>query len=239
MPDLNVASFLSTSTVDYPGELSAVLWLGGCPFRCGFCQNADVALGKGCERIDNEEVLQRIKKIRGFIDALTVTGGEPTMQADGISDLLSKAKALGLLTQVNTNGYFPSGLARILPFLDYVSIDIKNEMGHEAYERTVNSPGEKAVANLRSSLAILKDWKKEGKLKVEVRTTVVPGLTDESRIIESIAKEASFADVYVLRRFRPCSVLDKHYQSLSAPSDEKMEFLLAAAKAHANAVVRG
>ncbi len=217
---MKIASFLETSTVDYPGKVSAVLWMSGCPFRCPFCQNASVAKGEGSSSVEVADIISKIRPLLSFIDAVTITGGEPTLQGEELLDLLKKLKKMGLLTHINTNGFFPETLSQLIPHLDRVSIDVKNELVPEIYGKTIGRPAlaDAAVSNLRQSLNHLKN----SKVTVEVRTTIVPGLNDDPKIINKISKDVKWAKDYRLRPFHNRTVMDPKFKEIDPPQEALM-----------------
>lgn len=124
------------SLVDYPSLPSFVLFLGGCNFRCPFCHNSSI-VNKTENRYEIDDVLQEIKKRQAFLNAVVVTGGEPTIYGEKLIDLLKQIKKLHLQIKLDTNGTNPSLLKKIidLNLVDYIAMDIKNTW--EKYEQTI------------------------------------------------------------------------------------------------------
>ena len=114
------------SLVDYPGKTAAVLFTGGCNFRCPFCHNYGLVTDPG-QPVDDGEVFSYLKKRQGLLDAVVITGGEPLLHAD-IADTIKKVRDLGYPVKLDTNGTFPNRLAELLSqgLIDYVAMDIKN-----------------------------------------------------------------------------------------------------------------
>lgn len=220
---INIASFLDVSTVDYPGQISSNTWMTGCPFRCPMCYNPGVALGDDCSRVDVSELIEKIRQTKDFNDAVTITGGEPTMQIEPLVEVLKAARKMGLKTQINTNGFFPENLKKAVPYLTLVAIDVKTRMSPKEYEKIIGNSqdGKKAVENLKKSLEILKD----SDCEVQIRTTVIPGINDSPDIIKEISEIVSWADYYVLRKFRNNCCMDPKFKDIPETSDEKMEEL--------------
>ncbi len=76
-----IKGFLETSFLDWPGKIASVIFLPSCNFRCPFCQNATLVLKpQHLKTWPLPEVLQRIKELKGWIDGICITGGEPTLQ---------------------------------------------------------------------------------------------------------------------------------------------------------------
>src|SRR4030042_4356811 len=102
---MKIGGFQKTSLLDYPKTISAIIWTVGCNFRCPFCYNKDVVLGKTA-LISEEEVLSYLEKRKGMVEALVITGGEPLLQEDMV-DFAGKIKNMGYLLKIDTNGCYP------------------------------------------------------------------------------------------------------------------------------------
>ena len=90
--------------VDFPGLVAAILFSGGCNFRCPFCQNAALVLHPDTEpRIPDEEIFGYLAKRRKMIEGVVLTGGEPTLQKD-LLQYAERIRSLGLRTKLDTNG---------------------------------------------------------------------------------------------------------------------------------------
>lgn len=113
--------------LDYPGYVACTVFLGGCDFRCPYCHNFELACGAARPVMDDSELFAFLKKRRGLLDGVAITGGEPCLHKD-LPDLLREIRALGFRTKLDTNGYHPGMLRRVLEegLVDYVAMDIKN-----------------------------------------------------------------------------------------------------------------
>jgi pyruvate formate lyase activating enzyme len=123
-----IRGYLKSSYIDYPGNISSVLFYGGCNFRCPFCHNRDIVSRQNCESIKLNEILSDLDKRKDFIDGVVITGGEPCMCQEHESHI-SKIKDMGLRVKLDTNGSKPEVLKIILSKndLDYIAMDIKGE----------------------------------------------------------------------------------------------------------------
>lgn len=156
--------------LDYPGHLACTAFVGACNFRCPFCHNAPLVLSADtCPQVSEKDFFSFLKKRRGILEGVCVTGGEPTLQKD-LPDFLAKIKELGFLVKLDTNGYEPKLLESLLhsACLDMVSMDIKN--CPEQYAKTAGIPAERFdIARIFASTELLRS----SQIPYEFRTTVV------------------------------------------------------------------
>ena len=131
-----IHGFNKLTLLDYPGRLAATIFLGSCNFRCPFCHNAGLVLAPESEPlIETEEVLKVLRKRKGILDGVCVTGGEPTLDP-GLTELLAQIKELGYPVKLDTNGTRPALVRELVDagLVDYVAMDIKNSPGVVDYE---------------------------------------------------------------------------------------------------------
>ncbi|PKP61070.1 MAG: anaerobic ribonucleoside-triphosphate reductase activating protein, partial [Candidatus Altiarchaeales archaeon HGW-Altiarchaeales-1] len=126
MLKINFAGIVDYSSVDFPGHVCAVIYLCGCPYRCPWCQNADVALANPevCREMEISEIIKNLKE-NFIIDAVTITGGEPLMQNETFELCLRIKNETNLLLKIDHNGFYPETLQKFLPLLDFIGLDIK------------------------------------------------------------------------------------------------------------------
>lgn len=199
------------SLVDYPGEIAAVVFTRGCNLRCPFCQNVHLLVRPGS--IDKgpvvplEEIIAFLSERQGFLDAVVISGGEPTLHPE-LPDFIREIKAMGYLVKLDTNGSNTPMLQSLLEarLLDYVAMDIKAPLEYKAYQQACGKLSLEEFFCIRSSLRLLLS----ASIKVEFRTTVVPCLHSPSDIIE-IARYIQGAPLYSLQQFNPASTLDTGY----------------------------
>ena len=114
--------------LDFPGHLACTAFTGACNFRCPFCHNAPLVLApQSCPAISEEEFFDFLSTRKGKLDGVCITGGEPTLQTD-LPEFIKKIKDLGFLVKLDTNGYRPELLKKLLNdrLIDMVAMDIKN-----------------------------------------------------------------------------------------------------------------
>jgi pyruvate formate lyase activating enzyme len=119
---------ITNSLVDWPGNISFVIFLGGCNLRCPTCHNADIAWQPNTlPTISYEETKKTFLKHKTWYDGITITGGEPTV-SDGLFELVGQLKRdIGLPIKLDTNGMKPDIVEKLLKanLVDAVAVDIK------------------------------------------------------------------------------------------------------------------
>jgi len=167
---MKISGLQKMTLLDYPGKVACTVFLQGCNFRCPFCHNSDLLGRSGPEEIPVDTLMAFLKKRVGLLDAVCITGGEPTLQKD-LPELLEGIKALGYLVKLDTNGTHP-GMVRDLVargLVDYIAMDIKNSP--EKYPDTAGVSRMELGAVEETMQFLL-----QGDLPYEFRTTVVAEL---------------------------------------------------------------
>ncbi len=118
----SIGGFVPFSTVDWPGELAAVVFVAGCPWACHYCHNPH--LQQRCGALSWDSILQTLQKRVGLLDGVVFSGGEP-LNDPLCTRLIRQTKALGFKVAVHTAGIYPLRLCEALPSLDWVGLDIK------------------------------------------------------------------------------------------------------------------
>lgn len=122
----SIGGFVPFSTVDWPGELAAVVFIAGCPWACHYCHNPHLQQRLGALSWDS--ILQTLQKRVGLLDGVVFSGGEP-FNDPLCTELIHQTKALGFKVAVHTAGIYPQRLREALPSLDWVGLDIKTTPG--------------------------------------------------------------------------------------------------------------
>lgn len=182
------------SLVDYDGYVACTVFTGGCNMRCPFCHNASLVTGVAdCPTLDEQDLIDYLSARHGLVDAVCITGGEPTLHRD-LPLFVHRIRAMGYRVKLDTNGTNPTMLANLIEadMLDYVAMDVKNTV--ELYPTTAGVAIDQE--KISQSIALLL----EGRTDYEFRTTVVGGYhTVEG--IESIARRIAGAKQYYLQCF--------------------------------------
>lgn len=181
------------SAIDYPGKLSAVVFIQGCPWRCGYCHNPQLQpRSAGVHGWD--KVMALLRKRIGMLDAVVFSGGEPTMDP-ALPDAMAQARELGMLVGLHTACIYPRRLEQVLPLVDWIGFDVKAPFAD--YAAVTGIPRSGAVARECMELIIASG------VSHECRTTLHPALLTES-VAEELARELADAGVkhYALQCFR-------------------------------------
>lgn len=188
--------------IDYPGRIATTVFTVGCSFRCPFCHNPELIRNSqlAVSSKMKKEFFDFLKKRKGKLEGVCITGGEPTIQPDLIN-FIKKIKKLGFLVKLDTNGTRPDVLRRVIVghLVDFIAMDIKNQPKN--YNKTTGIKGD--IERIKLSVDLIKN----SKIPYEFRTTVVPGLHSE-RDFDEIAKWLKGADSYYLQEYREERILD-------------------------------
>jgi len=163
-----IGGFQRSTLIDYPGKVACSVFFNGCNFKCGFCHNPFLIFNYK-KLISKEEVLSFLDKRVGLLDGVVLSGGEPCMDAS-IVEFAKAIKEKGFLVKLDTNGAFPEVLEQILPYVDYVAMDIKGSK--ERYKQVCGV--EVDVSKIEKSVELIRN----SGVEHEWRTTCVPGLFD-------------------------------------------------------------
>ena len=232
-----ISGLQKMTLLDYPGKVACTVFLQGCNFRCPFCHNSDLLGSEGPETIPEETLLAFLKKRVGLLDAVCITGGEPTLQP-GLENLITKIKELGYLVKLDTNGNRPKVLKTLVGkgLIDYVAMDIKNSP--EKYGITAGVPG-MGLERVEESIQFLLS----GNVDFEFRTTVADEL-HEPEDFEAIGKWFNrLAPGHTPPKFFIQPYVDRESvlaSGLHTPSREKLLAMQAAMENHTSSVkIRG
>lgn len=174
---IKIGGLVPLTTIDFPEHLSAVIFCQGCPLRCLYCHNP--SLMPLTQKIANNNyswynIKSFLMNRVGLLEAVVFSGGEPTLQR-GLIKAIDFIKNLGFKIGLHTAGPYPERLKQILPYLDWIGMDIKAPF--EQYESItmIKNSGKRA---LESAKLIL-----DSKVLYEFRTTVHPKLLTDQQII--------------------------------------------------------
>jgi len=198
------------SLVDYDNKISCVLFTESCNFRCPYCHNSSLVLNEVDSFIPFENILDYLKKRRNVLDAVVISGGEPTLHPD-LVDKIKSIKELGYLVKLDTNGTNYIMLEELVnnKLIDYVAMDIKNSFS--MYASTIGLKSFN-IETVRKSICFLKN----NVIHYEFRTTLVNEFHSEKSIIE-MGEMLKGADKLFLQKFidsKDCIKRNLHEVSL-------------------------
>ena len=182
------------SLVDYDDNLTATLFMAGCPFRCPFCHNAPLVLHpERAEKIPFDEILDYLNKRKGVLDAVCISGGEPTLMPD-LEEKIRAIKELGYLIKLDSNGCNPNVLKHLVSegLLDYIAMDIKNSKS----KYFVTAGARVDMDAIEESVRFIMSCG----VKYEFRTTMMTEFHDEADM-EAIGRWIAGAQRYFLQRY--------------------------------------
>ncbi|MEM2320111.1 MAG: anaerobic ribonucleoside-triphosphate reductase activating protein, partial [Candidatus Bathyarchaeia archaeon] len=113
-----------TSLIDYPDRVAAVLFTPGCNLRCPYCYNWRIVVDPKPPFLNEETAIQILEERKRYVDAVVVTGGEPTIHKE-LPRFLKRLKEKGFAVKLDTNGLNAKVLEECLPYVDYVALDVK------------------------------------------------------------------------------------------------------------------
>lgn len=213
-----ILGFQQLTLLDYPGKLSALIFTGGCMWRCGYCQNPELVLPEriqGQKPITEERIISFLKKRKKLLDGLSISGGEPTIQP-GLKSFIKRVKELGYLVKLDTNGTNPEIVKDLISekLIDYIAMDVKST--YQSYNNVTRVHVN--FKSLENTINLLK----KAPIEYEFRTTVIPMFhTDEE--IEKIAQSIKGAKIWYLQQFQNKTTLDPKFRKILSYSDDVLE----------------
>jgi pyruvate formate lyase activating enzyme len=213
---MKIGGLQKVSLIDYPGKICAIVFTQGCNFRCPYCHNPELVDPNLFWECESEDALMSfLEKRKGKLDAVSITGGEPTIQQDLIA-FMKLLKNMGYFVKIDTNGSNPEVIHSIIDrnLVDYIAMDIKAPF--KKYEELTQSKVDEK--KIRKSIAMIM----ASGIPYEFRTTVLKSKLSKRDILE-IGKIIENASFYVLQLFVPSKVLDQSYLSEATYTREELE----------------
>ena len=213
-----IGGFQKFSLIDYPGKTCAIIFTRGCNFRCPYCHNPELVIPEQYAKpIPVQSIFDFLASRQGKLDAVEITGGEPTLHAD-LLDFIKQIKELGFLVKLDSQGSRPEVLKQAIKqqLVDYLAMDIKAPL--EKYATVVKRPI--ATDKLQQSIQLIM---KAG-VDYEFRTTTVKSLTSKDDL-RSIAQTIKGAKNYYLQRFLPAQLVDNQLNQEESYTVEELEQL--------------
>jgi len=226
---MNIQGYQKLTLLDFPGKVACTIFTGGCNLRCPFCHNGSLVRAPGAHENALEEVLAYLRKRRGLLDAVCISGGEPLLQPD-LAAFILQLKEMGYLVKLDTNGALPQVLQPLLTagLPDYVAMDVKSSPA--GYPLATGIAAD-ASAFLQSIELI-----RQSGIPHEFRTTVVKGIHKEQDLV-AIARVLG-DETYFLQGFVDSG--DLLGEGCAAFSPQEMQAMLDAVRIHTpRAALRG
>jgi pyruvate formate lyase activating enzyme len=218
---MKIAGIIKESLTHYPGLVSFVVITQGCNFRCNYCYSPELATIYGPEASDEEKISEVFTTLRekNHIEAVVVTGGEPTIQHDLVSFLM-KLRGLDLQVKLETNGSNPKMISDIvnLGLTDYVAVDIKAPLEIEKYKDIAGSQMTvQLMANINKTIRVLT----HSKMDYEVRTTVIREKHSFHDLMD-ICNTLVGCKRFCLQQFNAEVVFDEKFSSYGNYTEEQL-----------------
>jgi len=175
--ELRIGGLTPFTSIDFPGRLSAVLFVQGCPWRCGYCHNQHLQNRMAQPAMGWKDTLAWLTRRVGLIDGVVFSGGEPSVDPM-LQSAMADVRALGLAIGLHSAGTHPRRLRAILTQVDWIGLDVKAPLNEpELYDRITGRPNSAAGVNrcLQTVLASSKTY--------EVRTTAHPSWLDDAALL--------------------------------------------------------
>jgi pyruvate formate lyase activating enzyme len=215
---------------DWPGKVSATLFLSGCSVRCPYCQ--DPALRNPTrEPLDWMRVVEHLHETRSWLDGVVISGGEPTEDPD-LPSLLAALAEIDVPTKLDTNGMRPDVLRLLLAeqLVSFVALDVKAVPSR--YSEITGRAGSASLV-AESIESIIRSG-----VEHEFRTTVYPGAVDADDL-PRIARSLRGGRLYALQQFRPGRTLDATASDVAPYDTRALRAAALACSAHLPTIVRG
>ena len=212
-----IAGFQKSTLLDYPGKVSALIFTYGCNLRCEYCHNPELVIlpCKKSSIVKDQEVLDFLKSRKKLLDALTITGGEPTIQKDLIP-FIKKVKRLGYLVKLDTNGTNSKIVEKILDLniVDYWAMDVKYEK--ELYKQ--NLKDDIKYNEIKRSIKLIMGRAND----YEFRTTYVKGI-HTLELAKGIGELIKGAKRYYIQNFRPGKTINPLLNSRNSFTEAELQ----------------
>jgi len=192
---LRVGGITPFTATDFPGKIASVVFVQGCPWRCGYCHNPHLQPRLPGGPLNWTRIRGLLQRRVGLVDAVVFSGGEPTIDP-ALPDAIGEVREMGFKVGLHSGGIYQNRFNEILPMLDWIGFDIKAPFDHR-YDRVTGAADSAAVALAGAQAVISSD------VDYEFRTTVHPALLQEDDILEMARTLSSMgATNYALQVFR-------------------------------------
>jgi len=207
---LRVGGVTPFTSIDCPGKLAAVVFVQGCPWRCGYCHNPHLqprVPDRGLRQASWPDTLSWLRGRAGLLDAVVFSGGEPTIDS-ALPDAIADVRALGFSVGLHTAGIYPRRLSAVLPSLGWIGVDVKAPLADATrYGEIVGARGD--FRNVRDSVQRVLD----SGVPCEFRTTTSREWLDDDDLLKIASGLVSLgATTFALQLARPVALHDARPQ---------------------------
>ena len=213
-----IKGFLETSFVDWPGKVASVIFLPHCNFRCPYCHNYDLVLHPDqLPTIPFEQVIQQIKKYKGWVDGVCITGGEPTL-FPALVQLIEQLRNEHMLIKLDTNGSRPEVLKKLIDnhLVEHVAMDVKAPLNQESYSNCCGVSVD--LEKIKGSIDLLR----KTFISYEFRVTAVPTLLKKEDLL-TLANELKGSERLTLQNFNPEHPLDPALKNVKPYMEQEIQ----------------
>ena len=215
---MKIGAVQKFSMIDYDGKLAATIFTQGCNLRCPYCHNPELVKPEKYQpTIPEEQVFAFLKKRIGKLDAVVITGGEPTLHLD-LHLFIKQIKQMGFLVKLDTNGTNPDILEHLLEegLLDYLAMDIKAPL--KKYSQVTGTSVD--LVKIKKSIDLIKT----SGIAYEFRSTLVEDLLTEEEVLD-MGEFLGRKTRYFLQNFVPTKTLNEKFLQAVPFSLEKLNSL--------------
>jgi pyruvate formate lyase activating enzyme len=196
---LKFAGFQRTTLLDYPNKISAIVFVAGCNFRCGFCHNPllvnKISLLSEQDYVDENIVVELLLKRKHLVNSVVISGGEPTLFLD-IKNFIIKLKQNGFNIKIDTNGSNPELIKDLIDskLIDFIAMDIKTKIDLDAYSKVCGTIVD--IEKIKQSIEIIQN----SGLDYDFRMTILPALISKEDIY-SVAEYLKGSKRFSIQQF--------------------------------------
>jgi pyruvate formate lyase activating enzyme len=191
--NVNFGQIIPISTVDWHKKSVCMVFFNGCPFNCIWCQN--YKLLNHNHQVDINIVMKKIDESMDFVSGVVFSGGEPTSQENVLDMLLRFVKRHDLLTGIQTNGYYPLVIKKLIEhnLVDKIFLDIKAPISESKYKAIT------CVADAYKKVAESFNIINMSHVNSEIRTTVFRPYIQDVFDIATFLGSRDYRGTYVLQ----------------------------------------
>lgn len=212
---MRIGGLQKSSLIDYPGKISAIIFVQGCTFRCPYCHNPELVCPELFENpIPEKDILEFLESRKNKLDAVVLSGGEPTIYPE-LPEFIRTIREMGFLIKLDSNGSNPDLLSKIIneKLVDYIAMDLKSPL--EKYKDITFYDD---IDKIKKSIDLIMN----SGIPYEFRTTVIKSLLSIEDILK-IGEMIKGARLYALQKFRKSKAVDESFLNSETYSDEEFE----------------